>query len=268
MLSQALTLISNVLFLTILTSGCVSTKTHNHLKQEFQTSQSELKEARYLLFKSANQRRLDSETIQSLQRRVLKLSSEQHLNKSINHSLVRENDRLIHSLELANHDLELAKRLTQKKLHVLTSYQKQIQKLFKPGFIEVRIERGRLLVSMPTDILFDSGSDKLSTQGTRSLEKLAKVFSTRSNQIQVEGHTDSDPIKGGSFKSNWHLAYARAMSVVKVFLKQGIQQNLLSAASYGEYQPRASNQTAQGKNLNRRIEVVLIPDLSQIIAQK
>ena len=83
-------------------------------------------------------------------------------------------------------------------------------------------------------------------------------------RFQVEGHTDDVPIRNEQFPSNWELAAARALVVVRAMMASGMQSHALSAASYGEYHPTASNETAQGRSQNRRIEIVLLPDLSSL----
>ncbi|MEL6179551.1 MAG: OmpA family protein, partial [Myxococcota bacterium] len=79
--------------------------------------------------------------------------------------------------------------------------------------------------------------------------------------FQVEGHTDNVPMKGGS---NWELAASRAMAVVRTMLGAGLSPQRVSAASYGEHKPTASNDDANGRQANRRIEIVIIPDLSRL----
>ena len=83
-------------------------------------------------------------------------------------------------------------------------------------------------------------------------------------QFQVEGHTDDQPIKTTRFPNNWWLASGRAIAVAEILIKAGLQTTAVSAASFGEFRPITSNSTPQGRAQNRRIEIVLVPDLSKV----
>ena len=83
-------------------------------------------------------------------------------------------------------------------------------------------------------------------------------------RFQVEGHTDNVPIKTAQFPSNWELAAARALIVTKTMVEAGLPGERVSAASFGESKPAVSNDTPDGKAQNRRIEIVVVPDLSTL----
>ena len=83
-------------------------------------------------------------------------------------------------------------------------------------------------------------------------------------RYQIEGHTDNLPIHNSQYRSNWELAAARGLGVVRAMNEAGMDARLLSAASYGEFHPAASNETPDGRAENRRIEVILVPDLSRL----
>ena len=90
------------------------------------------------------------------------------------------------------------------------------------------------------------------------------VDQVQDRRFQVEGHTDDRPISTAQFPSNWELSAARALSVVKLLVAQGVSPENLSGAGYGEYHPVAVNETAEGRRLNRRIEIVMLPNLDVI----
>jgi chemotaxis protein MotB len=141
----------------------------------------------------------------------------------------------------------------------------RFQKLIDAGKLKVQIKEGRMVLVLPTDILFPSGSAKLSDDGKTAIREVAGVLATMSDRkFQVEGHTDNVPIRTRRFRSNWELASARALGVVKEMMESGMSGRLLSAASYGDFQPIATNDTAVGKKANRRIDIVLVPDLSTL----
>ncbi len=141
----------------------------------------------------------------------------------------------------------------------------RLQAMIDGGKLNVRIVRGRLVIDLKQDILFPSGSAELSEIGVETLKEVAgALVAFPDRAFQVEGHTDNVPIKTQRFPSNWELSTARAVSVVKLFKDTGLAGENLSAAGYGEFQPRASNESDDGRALNRRIEVVMVPDLQTL----
>ena len=87
--------------------------------------------------------------------------------------------------------------------------------------------------------------------------------------IGIEGHTDNEPIEYSGWKSNWELSTARALSVLHYLADQeGIAPQRLSAVGYGEYKPVASNDTKEGRRLNRRVEIVILPKITKVDSLK
>jgi len=141
----------------------------------------------------------------------------------------------------------------------------RFRSLIDAGRLSVSIARGRMVINLPQDILFASGSADLGADGRRVLAEVAQVLAEFEDRtFQVEGHTDDQPISTPQFPSNWELSAARALSVVKLLVDNGVPAENLSGAGYGEYQPVATNETADGRRLNRRIEIVMLPNLDVI----
>jgi chemotaxis protein MotB len=141
----------------------------------------------------------------------------------------------------------------------------RFRSLIDAGRLSVSIVRGRMVINLPQDILFGSGSATLGGEGRETLSQIATVLSEFDDRsFQVEGHTDNVPISTTQFPSNWELSAARALSVVKLLVDRGVAPELVSGAGYGEYQPVGTNQTAEGRRLNRRIEIVMLPNLNVI----
>lgn len=141
----------------------------------------------------------------------------------------------------------------------------RFRSLIDSGQLQVTNERGRLVLNLPQDILFRPGRAEVGDDGEDALSEIATVLADLTDRrFQVEGHTDNVPISTSRFPSNWELSAARAMSVVKLLVEGGMAPEQLSGAGYGEYAPRASNESAEGRALNRRIEIVLLPDLDAI----
>ncbi|MBN2801858.1 MAG: OmpA family protein [Deltaproteobacteria bacterium] len=133
------------------------------------------------------------------------------------------------------------------------------------GKIKIKIVNNKMVVEMASEILFPSGSEKLSKDGKSALSDVAEVLATIDDRsFQVAGHTDNKPISSSKFKSNWELSAARAVSVVEHLIEQGMRSENLSAAGYADTQPVSSNETSTGRAQNRRIEIVLLPNLDEL----
>lgn len=141
----------------------------------------------------------------------------------------------------------------------------RFKKLIDAGQLRVKIVNGRMVVELATDILFASGKAELSDAGKTSLAEVGAVLASLGDRgFQVEGHTDNVPIATDRFPSNWELASARAIVVVKTLIGAGVAADHVSAASYADTHPVGDNATPEGKKANRRIEIVVVPDLSTL----
>lgn len=141
----------------------------------------------------------------------------------------------------------------------------QFQALIDGDRVSVDIVRGRMVIQLPQDILFASGSATIGAEGRRTLQEIGSVLSDLDDrEFQVEGHTDDVPISTERFASNWELSSARALSVVRLLIDAGVTPGNLSGAGFGEFHPVASNETAEERRLNRRIEIVMLPNLDII----
>jgi len=121
-------------------------------------------------------------------------------------------------------------------------------------------EKG-LVITFVAEVLFDSGKEKLRRESLPILDKVVKILeeAVPGNRVGIEGHTDNEPIKHSRWKSNWELSAQRALSVLHYLEKRGIASEKLSAIGYGEHQPIASNDAAEGRQINRRVEIVILP---------
>jgi chemotaxis protein MotB len=143
----------------------------------------------------------------------------------------------------------------------------KLKHMVDAGELEIVLRSGRMVLVLPTDVLFDSGKAKVSARGKEAVSQLAIVLATlKDRRFQVSGHTDNDPIRYSGFDSNWELSAARAVQVVKVMTENGMNPQLLSAAGYGEFDPVLSNDSAEHKAKNRRIEVTLQPNIDELVA--
>ncbi len=127
----------------------------------------------------------------------------------------------------------------------------------------VRIKDGKIAVTLPSSVFFNSGQATLKKKAKGSLTKVCNVIKNDFpyGTIRVEGHTDSDPIKRtrSLYGSNWELSAKRAANVLHFLVgKCGLDSERLYIAGFGEYQPIASNNTKKGKKQNRRVEIVIL----------
>ncbi len=147
----------------------------------------------------------------------------------------------------------------KKKLHALTDLG-----------LEVAVRDNRMVIRLPGDVLFDSGRDRLKRNGRDILSKVAEVIGKdpelANRDFQVAGHTDSTPMRPGPYRDNWGLSAMRARSVV-VYLTEvgGLSKAHWSAAGYADTDAVAGNDTAAGRKQNRRVELVVLPDVQEML---
>ncbi len=163
---------------------------------------------------------------------------------------------------------QLADRISQDQM-TIEELQRQIEERAKTpadatGFgagYDVAFDpaKGTITVTLPNAILFDSGKAELKRATSRELDHIRSVLRDKyaSKQVDVVGHTDTDPIKKSKWKDNWELSAQRALSVLRYLVKRGIPKEMIQAVGCGESQPIASNSTSSGKAKNRRVEIVV-----------
>jgi chemotaxis protein MotB len=141
---------------------------------------------------------------------------------------------------------------------VADEIEKALAPLMAADMIAVRRHSTWVEVEIRTDILFASGVSKLSDAALPPLTILAETLARYPNPVRVEGHTDNRPINTSTFPSNWELSAARAASVVHLFAKGGVDPARLTVIGLGEFRPAQSNDTAAGRNANRRVLIVVL----------
>ena len=127
--------------------------------------------------------------------------------------------------------------------------------------IKVRMEDKGLVITFLAEVLFDSGKAKLREESFEIIDKVVRVLNEEvpGLNIGIEGHTDNVPIKYSGWKSNWELSSHRALSVLYYLEDKGIDSTRLSASGFGEHRPVVPNDTPENRQLNRRVEIVIIP---------
>ena len=172
--------------------------------------------------------------------------------------------KMLEAYKARAHQLELIKArfdLLRSKLETLTHLG-----------LTVHIHHNRMVISLPGDVLFDTGKDTLRKDGQEILGKVAAVIANdatlKNRDYQVAGHTDNAPLSGGPFHDNWGLSVMRARSVV-VFLVAGkgsiLPRAHWSAAGFGDTDPVANNATKDGQQKNRRSDIIVVPSAEEML---
>ena len=162
-------------------------------------------------------------------------------------------------------ELEERKVAAEKRIAEYRELLSRFKALIDSGKLRVRIIDGQMIVELATDVLFPSGSAVLSAEGKAAVVEVTQVLaSIQGKKYQVAGHTDNVPIRTSKYPSNWYLAFDRAHSVLQAMVESGMPLNRVNAASNGEFRPTAGNDTDEARAKNRRIDIIVVPDLSEL----
>jgi chemotaxis protein MotB len=187
-----------------------------------------------------------SQTIFELRRRVADLDAENAKLKAENASLAKAREEQV-----------------QKTSSIYESLLEKMKTEISKGQVTISELKGKLTVNMVDSILFDSGKAEVKKGGLEILGKIISILKdVNDKSIRIEGHTDDVQISRAlaqRYPTNWELSAARAINVTRYLQGQGIDPGQLSAVAYGEWKPVATNDTAEGKAKNRRIEIILVP---------
>jgi len=238
----------------LLTSDYESqTEKLNTLKESYQALE---KNSSALLSENINRNR---ELLQELEAKEKALADERKRLESLENDLEERSYRI--------NELESLIASKEAKLTALKDNLMDALVDFEGRGLRVEQRDGKVYVSMENKLLFASGSWRVGNEGQKAIKELATVLAQNPDiSVLIEGHTDNVPYGGnGPLKDNWDLSTKRATEVLKLLLNNNkIDPTNLTAAGKGEYVPVAENSTAAGKAKNRRIEVVLEPQLDEI----
>ena len=162
---------------------------------------------------------------------------------------------------------ELEKLIAEKEaaMQTLKNTVASALKGFEGKGLTIVNKNGKIYVSMENKLLFNSGSWAVGENGTQAVKKLAKVLVDNPDiRVLIEGHTDNDPFNGPVIKDNWDLSVKRATAIVRILENSNVDATQITAAGRGEFVPVASNTSKAGKAKNRRIEIILSPNLDEI----
>lgn len=182
---------------------------------------------------------------------------------------VEERDSAAAERDAAQDKVEQIRERERNRVTRFMSVYEDLIAVQEQGLAKIRIEDGKAVLQLESDVLFASGSAALTDQGKETVTEIAKLLAQGSGgNFQVEGHTDDEPINSREFPSNWHLGADRSINVVQAMIEAGLPADRVSAATYGEYAPQVANDNKEGKAQNRRIEIVAVPELSKLLPYK
>jgi chemotaxis protein MotB len=241
-----------------------------HLQKQYNKSQNSLDSLRKQ-YKTLNQYHENlvsssgklNKDLAAKEKQLLQMETDLKISKQRNDELaadLAEREARVAELEQIIADKEAAvNALKQKVSEALLN--------FKENDLTVEVKNGKVYVSLAEQLLFNSGSTVVDPKGKTALTKLAQVLKESQDvNIVVEGHTDDVPISGNNkyLKDNWDLSVLRATSIVRILTENGAVPERVTAAGRGEFSPKASNETAEGRQKNRRTEIILTPKLDEL----
>lgn len=141
-----------------------------------------------------------------------------------------------------------------------------IEDTLQKSGLEVHREARGLVISLPQQVLFASGDDRVSEAALPAVDQIAGAIRSVPNRIMLIGHADSAPIHNRRFRNNWELSAARGLRLLELLTdRYGIEESRLSVLSDGANRPNSSNETADGRAKNRRVEIVILANFSDVL---
>lgn len=205
----------------------------------------------------AEQAKKNQELLKELEAKELKLASESSRLEKLQKELKQRSeqiDELQSLIDAKEAQMQQLKDAISSALHN-----------FEGKGLTVVHKNGKIYVSMENKLLFGSGSWAVGTEGKKAVEQLASVLSQNKDiNVLIEGHTDDVPYTGTTVIDNWDLSVKRATAIVRILEDKGVKPQQITAAGRSEFVPVDSNKTSEGKAKNRRIEIILAPNLDQI----
>lgn len=280
-----------LLALIVLTTlgSCVGKKKYSELQLRYEDLAAALKQTsqqvkdcesqndslRNVLKTRENELALEKKQSSSLQEQMdlLKKTNTNLLDRLSDLSIVSKSgaESIQKSLEAINEQNRYIKDLTsdiQRKdslnLALVTTLKRSLDDINDED-VQIQVKGSAVLISISDKMLFKSGSSEISSKAGTVLSKVAKIINDQKElNVLVEGHTDNVPIKTDCVKDNWDLSAKRATSIVRVLqTTYKVDPSRMTAGGRGEYLPKASNESAEGRSVNRRTEIILTPRLDQ-----
>lgn len=266
-----------VALVSLMSTGCVSKKSFTTLRDENAALQKEYNASQMALAEAkANNKSLETLLAEARQRNDELKKGYAEMQNSLNQSLATNSQgsvnisKLVDEINASNQyikQLVSAKSKSDSLNMVLTNNLSRSLSTDELKEVDVKVLKGVVYISLADNMLFKSGSYEINSRAMQTLSKIAKIIKDyKDYDVLVEGNTDTVPISRTNIRNNWDLSALRASSVVQVLQdKFGVNPSRLSAAGRGEYNPIADNDSALGRQRNRRTEIIITPKLDQFL---
>jgi len=263
------------LAISVLMFSCVSTKKYTSLNSDYQKSLSNQKECIALTEKMKkddealnNQNKMLADQVEYLKKthnQVLNTLQDMSILSGTQAESMKESLKTIAERNAYINNLQSAIMRKDSLNMILVTNLKSSLADVNDKDINIKVEKGVIYVDISDKLLFNTGEYNVTENAKLVLSKIANVMNAHSDiDLMVEGHTDSNPIHNAILEDNWDLSVKRATSVVRILQTQyKIDPKRMTAAGHGKYDPIASNETANGKALNRRTRIIILPQLDQ-----
>ena len=256
------------LVMSLFLSSCVSKKKYNMLKEGKADVEQYLREYKDKYYKCTlenekYQTRLEAlegnnKTLQDALDRCVNLNQQGNVNISKLLDEINKSNKYIRLLMLENKKKDSLNK-------VLTSRITRSLKDVDAKDLDVKVKKGVVFISLSDKMMFKSGKTEINKEADEVLLKLAKIINDyKDYEVLIEGHTDNVPIRTKCIKDNWDLSALRATAIARKLQNDfGIDPARITAGGHGEWVPKASNDNPEGRSINRRTEVILVPKLDQ-----
>jgi len=243
---------------------------HNNLKREYQDSQLQLTECRTRALsldeRLAEARKSNEELRSDLSRMQRSLNQSLAQSSQGSENIAKLVDEINSSNRFIQHLVQAKNKSDSLNLVMINNLTRSLTREEMQD-LDIQVLKGVVYISLDDRMLYRSGSYEISDQAGAILSKIAKIIMDYSDyDVLVEGNTDTDPISRPNIRNNWDLSALRGSSVVQALQNiYGVNPSRLTAAGRGEYNPIATNNTAEGKARNRRTQIIITPKLDQFM---
>jgi chemotaxis protein MotB len=239
----------------LLVAGCgVSQELYNTRTTELDKCQGELGRTQNELGQSRARSDQLKEQVEQREEQIAKLHA--------------ESAKLAGNLSATEHEMAALRKAhaqAEQRSELYRNLEARLRDMISAGTLAVQVRKGKMLVKLADQILFDPGQANLKSDGQKALREVAQALKEIPDRdFLVCGHTDNQPIKSSPYASNWDLSTARAVTVVRFLQSEGVDPRHLAAAGYSEFDTVADNASVSERAKNRRIEVVVMPRIDEL----
>ncbi|MBK5720929.1 OmpA family protein [Dysgonomonas sp. Marseille-P4677] len=266
-----------VLTTSLILTGCVSNGKFRNLEAEYKELQAELQGSQLRLTECDTRAKGIEDRLAEAQKNNEKLRGaladmQNSLNKSLsqnsqgNTNIAKLVDEINASNRFIQHLVQAKNRSDSLNIVMINNLTRSLTRSEMQD-LDIKVLKGVVYISLADNMLYRSGSYEISDKAGQILSKIAKIIlDYKDYDVLVEGNTDTDPISRPNIRNNWDLSALRGSSVVQALqVNYGIDPKRLTAAGRGEYNPIATNSTPEGKERNRRTQIIITPKLDQFM---